>query len=144
MKSRPFEILEHTADIGLRIRGKSLEELFLNAAAGLFFLIAGEDRPASAGKAPETKMKFSEEKTEQLFLKWLRELLFYFSAKRYILDSIRFEELNEKSLRASAGGWIFDPARDEQHYEVKAVTYHQFKFEKKKDGSFEAEMILDI
>ena len=34
-----FEIIAHTADIGLKVYGKSIEALFVNAAKGLFVLI---------------------------------------------------------------------------------------------------------
>ena len=35
----PFEILEHTADIGLRAHGESMEALFENAAAGMLEIL---------------------------------------------------------------------------------------------------------
>ena len=34
-----FEVFEHTADVGLRIRGRSLSELLIDAARGFFSLI---------------------------------------------------------------------------------------------------------
>ena len=39
-----YELFEHTADLGLRIRAPNLETLFRDAATGLFAMIA-EDPP---------------------------------------------------------------------------------------------------
>ena len=159
MKS--YETLEHTADIGLRIRGKSLEKLFLNAASGLFFLITGADEIKSEEKLIQQDFYLEAESLEELFLKWMKELLFVFSAHHWI--PVRFDfhkgvgaalvaalpktgqaQGPPLHLQATGYGVTYDPTRHGQHYEVKAVTYHQFKFEKKSDGSFEAEVILDI
>ncbi len=41
VKYKDFELVEHTADIGLKVYGKSEKELFINAARGMFFLITG-------------------------------------------------------------------------------------------------------
>ena len=40
---KPYEYLEHTADMGLLVRGKNLSELLQNAAQGLFETIAVVD-----------------------------------------------------------------------------------------------------
>ncbi|MBL7092144.1 MAG: archease, partial [Candidatus Omnitrophica bacterium] len=35
-----YEIIDHTADIGLRAYGKDLKQLFANAACGMFGILA--------------------------------------------------------------------------------------------------------
>ncbi|MBU3933351.1 MAG: archease, partial [Candidatus Omnitrophica bacterium] len=35
-----YEIIDHTADIGLRAYGKDLKQLFTNAAYGMFDILA--------------------------------------------------------------------------------------------------------
>ena len=37
-----YELIEHTADVGIRVRGKGLNELFQNAAVAMFEIIAEE------------------------------------------------------------------------------------------------------
>src|SRR3972149_294317 len=49
MAQPPFEILEHTADVGIVAHGASLEEIFANAAAGMFALMADPDGGAPLG-----------------------------------------------------------------------------------------------
>jgi SHS2 domain-containing protein len=38
--------LDHTADVGIELEAPTLEELFLRAAAGMMWLLRGEDGPA--------------------------------------------------------------------------------------------------
>ncbi|MBI3306969.1 MAG: archease [Candidatus Omnitrophica bacterium] len=139
-----YKIIEHTADIGLKIYGATLEELFLNGALGFFSLIT-DTRILKKSEAKEEKVSFtlSSENAGDLFLKWLRELLFVFSTQKLILLDFDFRILTEKQLEIEACGRVFDPQHHEQKYEVKAVTYHQFKMEKKKSG-WQAEVIFDI
>ena len=39
---KPFELIDHTADVGIKVWGSTLTELFENAAKGMFSVIAGE------------------------------------------------------------------------------------------------------
>ncbi|GAF89318.1 unnamed protein product, partial [marine sediment metagenome] len=41
---KEFEILEHTADIGMAAYGKNKREVFINTARGMFEIIAGENK----------------------------------------------------------------------------------------------------
>ncbi|MBI3313438.1 MAG: archease [Candidatus Omnitrophica bacterium] len=141
---KPYEVFEHTADIGLKIYGRTFQELFRHGALGLFNLVTEVD----ALNQPDNKkasldIELTGENAGDLFLKWLRELLFVFSTRKLILLSFNFKILTENKLKAEAEGIVFDPSRHEPKYEVKAVTYHQFKIEKKKTG-WEAEGIFDI
>lgn len=140
---KPYEIFEHTADVGLKIRGANLEELFINGAAGLTALITD---PAEIFSDPDRLLMGFELKaadTGELFLKWMREILFNFSAKRYVLTDFKFDRLNGVGLSVRAGAVPFDPDRHDQGLEVKAITYHGFKFEKSASGWY-AEVIVDI
>lgn len=139
----PFEVIEHTADIGLRIYGRSLNELFCHAGQGLFYLITDVDKTASQTGPERISFHLKGKDEGDLLLAWLRELLYTFSAKGLVLTDFRFEALSGRELKASALGNPFDPDCDEQKYEVKAVTYHQFKIERTKKGWL-AEVIFDI
>lgn len=142
----PFEIIEHTADIGLHIRGANQEALFRNAASGLFSLITDLERMKTVNAAEEetpVSIRLKGENAEALFFNWLRELLFLFSTRHLVLDQFRFEKLTAHELTAAALGRKFDPKLHEQKYEVKAVTRHQFRVEKTKSG-WSAKVIFDI
>ena len=135
--------MEHTADIGLRVYGHDLAELFQNAALGLFDLIAGPDRMEGENNSEKHFFSIREENAGELFLKWLRELLFLFSVKRVIFDCFHFKKITETMLEAEVRGWKFDPRRHEGKYEVKAITRHAFNIQQTQDGWI-AEVILDI
>jgi SHS2 domain-containing protein len=149
-KDKPYEVIEHTADIGLVIRGKKLDELFVHAAHGLFDLMTDVKKirqrvrkeAKDASKAAMT-LRLEGEDAGDLFLKWLRELLFIFSTRRIVFDRFDCRRLTEKELEFDAAGFIFDPQKDVQRAEVKAVTYHEFKMEKKPEG-WTARVILDV
>lgn len=68
----PYSILDHVADIGLRIEGGDLPTLFRSAAQGLFDLITDAQKivPLSVEQVFEIRAK----DLSDLFLKWLREL----------------------------------------------------------------------
>jgi len=42
--NKPYEVFEHTADVGLDAYGGSLEELFVNAAKGRIWLTSDDAR----------------------------------------------------------------------------------------------------
>ncbi len=142
---KPYEVLAHTADVGLRFYGKDYEELLRHAALGLFELMTDVQtlhREKSA-KQSDFTCSLQAENASELFLSWLRELLFQFATRRLVPTQIDFESLTEKRLQAHLQGPLFDPKRHEQRTEVKAVTYHAYKFEKRPDG-YVAEVIFDI
>jgi SHS2 domain-containing protein len=140
---KPYEIFEHTADAGLRIKGKTLEELYVNAAAGLTAMMTDPEKIFTDPDRLLIGFDLKAQDSGELFLKWMREILFNFSAKRFVLTDFKFEKLNDKELSVRAGAIPFDPSRHEQRSEVKAITYHGFKFEKTPAG-WQAEVIVDI
>lgn len=136
----PFEFFDHTADMGLRVRARDLAQLFSDSALGMFSLMVPLDqfRPADALdvllEAPDV---------EELLWKWLRELHYLFSTQKFVCCRFEFKELNEKMVWATCWGEYFDPAKHASEREVKAVTHHEFKVERDKDG-WSAEIIFDI
>lgn len=144
----PYEILDHPADIGLKIRGRTLEELFRHASRGFFDLVTDLGAFSQAGEQQslsEAKYDFTLEAAglSDLMHLWLRELVYVFSAKRYVLLDFSFLELSETRLRAHGTGSVFDPRRDEQKLEVKAVTHHCY-FLERRENRWEVQVIFDI
>ncbi len=134
-----FEFIDHTADVGLIAYGNSVEEVFLNAAYGMFSLIADLERVAEVisrqvvAEAPDQ---------DELLVTWLNELLYLFDAEGLIFSRFEILDLREQSLRAMAHGEKVDPWRHNLKTQVKAATYHQLKLEK--GDHFRARIILDI
>ena len=135
-----YEIIDHTADIGLRAYGKDLKQIFTNAACGMFGILADLKNV----RAKESlKIKLEAPNTEELFLSWLSELLYQYNSKGIIFKEFLIDKLDERSISAQARGEKLDLKRHRLKTEIKAVTYHQLKVQKVGD-SWQGEVIFDV
>ncbi|MDD5428905.1 MAG: archease, partial [Candidatus Omnitrophica bacterium] len=91
MNTKRYEQFEHTADIGIRVFGKDLKELFENAALGMFDLIA--DLGGIKTSIEET-VEADGDTSEELLVAWLDELLYRFYTKEIIFAKFRIEEMS--------------------------------------------------
>lgn len=137
---KPFEVIEHTADVGLKIYGKDLKQLFVNAAKGLLSLIIEFEEVDSDS---EIEIKLNEENREELLVSWLNELIFQFSAHSFISKEFRIEEITNSKIKAKVLGEKISLPKHKILSEIKAATYHELEI-KKVDMGFEARVILDI
>lgn len=135
-----FELFEHTADIGLRAYGNSLQDVFANTALGMFFILI------------ETENIVEEESVEivtngydlkELLVNFLNELLYLYNVKEFITYRVEIENVNETSIRAKVFGQIYTPERHEILREIKSVTYHQLKVEQR-NGIWHTQIIFDV
>lgn len=139
---KKYELLDIPGDVGLKIRGKTLEELFENAAEGMYNLIT------NTGQIKETKninIATESSSLESLFISWLNELIFHFDTYGFIGKAIKIDSLSlsKYRLNASVSGEDFDPEKHESKLLIKAATYHNLRIEKTGD-IYEAEIIFDI
>lgn len=124
MESGGFEIIEHTADVALRIRGETIEGVFEQAARGLYQII-GE--LAGKGDRREYVIALTADSVENLFHDWLAEVLYWFDVREIIFDTFEIHVSDERSLKASVVGRQLDVDHSRIFTEVKAVTYHHLK-----------------
>ena len=96
-----FEILEHTADVGLVAYGTDLREAFANAACGLFSLIAELDEVEERVSYP-VEVQAPDE--EALLVAWLNELIYLFEIERVVFKRFEVKELAAGRLEAEAYG----------------------------------------
>ena len=135
-----YETFEHTADLGLRIRGENLDELFQEAARALFSVIVVN--PQSVRTVRQLTFEIRGTRRDELLLDWLGELLYAFEAEHVLLAEFEVE-VRPDGLTATARGEQFDPARHQLDTEVKAITYHGLKLVQQ-DNGWLAEVIVDI
>jgi SHS2 domain-containing protein len=135
-----YELFDHTADLGLRVTAATLDELFVDAARGLFAMIV--ERPDAIEPRVEVKFDIPDEDRAFLLFDWLRALL-----TKSEIDGVVFGEftvtVRDNGLTATARGEPLDPAKHGLGREVKAITYHELMVEKR-DGVWFAEVIVDI
>jgi len=135
-----FELLEHTADIGFRVRARSRAELF-EAAAEALISVAFEVEPV------EPRHRYALEAgghdAESLLINWLSEVLYLWDARRLALRDFRVRELTAERVAGEARGEPFDPARHRAKLVVKGVTYHQLRTGEDEQGWY-AQVFLDV
>ena len=105
--SAPFKVIDHTADIGIVARGRDLDELFANAAAGMLYLMAGEDFSESTVQR-EIELQASDDET--LLVGWLNELLYILDTEHTLFN--RFDiAVSGNRLKAKCAGEKLDERR---------------------------------
>ncbi len=135
-----FEILEHTADIGFRVRAQTLEELFASAAEALAAIALDLDSVEPGESYP---LEAAGEDTESLLVNWLSEVLFLLDGRRLALREFHVRRLEGGRVAGEARGEPFDPARHHARLVVKGVTWHQLQVERDTEG-WQAQVFLDI
>ncbi len=135
-----FEIFEHTADVGIRVRAASWEQLFVDAAKGLFSVLLAN--PNAIQPLQEMAFTIPGHEYDDLLLDWLCELLYVFSTRRLVFGEFELRRMPD-GIAAQARGEPLDRARHQPHVEIKAITYHGLKVERTEDGWL-AEVIVDI
>jgi len=136
---KPFEFFEHTADIGVHAYGRTLEELFANAARALYEI---QGRYVVAQRAVY-KVELEAADTAELLAHWLAELLFLFNARQLYFDRFRLRITDGTKLVAQMDGGPVDFSQSEASEEIKAVTYHQLEVKQVPDG-WTARVIFDV
>lgn len=139
-----FETFEHTADLGLRVEGDSLNGLFAEAAVGMTSLIVAD--VGSVEATEQRTIELGSPDLEYLYFDWLSELLFLFESEGWLTAEANVE-VTGNSLRGAVQGSIFCEERHCRSHEVKAVTYHELSVvQHERDGKsfWQAEVIVDI
>jgi protein archease len=138
--SVPFEILEHPADVGFLAHGRTLEELFANAALAMMSL--GWELDAVEEKE-RRQIEATGEDTETLLYDWLSSILAIADAEGMIFRRFEVSELGEGRARGQVWGEPFDKSRHHALTYVKAVTLHQFEVRQTGQG-WTARVYVDV
>ncbi len=138
--AKRFEILDHTADIGLIVYGETLRALFENAGEAFFRLITDLRRVSCR---VEKRVGIEGESLERLMVDWLSELLYLHDVERLLFKRFKVESVGEGGLKAVVKGEPFHEGVHVIKTEVKAVTYHRIEV-RKENGQWRAQVILDL
>jgi SHS2 domain-containing protein len=137
---KAFEIVDHTADVGIIAYGANMEEVFSHAAQALFSLIT---EPESVEEKLHLDLEVSSKDRDSLLVEWLNELIYLFDVQHILFNRFDIESLTHDQLKATCYGENFDPMKHKIKVGVKAATYHMLKLDRNGDG-YRAQMILDI
>jgi SHS2 domain-containing protein len=140
MMRKSFDILDHTADVGIIAYGADIKQLFSNAALALFSLITELEH---VEEKLDFRLRVKSEDRDSLLVEWLNELIYCFDVKHVLVHSCDIGSLTNRQLEATCHGEAFDPAKHNIKREIKAATYHMLKMDRNNEG-YRAQVILDI
>jgi SHS2 domain-containing protein len=139
MKKR-FEILDHTADIGLIVYGENLRVLYENAGEAFFHIITDLRK---VRRRVEKRIDIKGESLDRLMVDWLSELLYLHDVESLLFKGFKVDSVGEGGLKAIVKGEPFQEGVHVIKTEVKAVTYHQIEV-RQENGRWRAQVILDL
>ena len=141
-----FEVLEHTADVGLRARGGTLEEAFAAAGEGLAHLL-GAWFP---GEGEERGFSMGTDDREGLLVAWLDEILYLHEAEDLVFGGIRVTRVSDwdpgAPMSCELEALLTCAPRGERELEgvgVKAATFHELRVAEE-GGEWVAQVYLDV
>ena len=140
MASLPYEVFEHTADIGIHVYGNTLSELFLHAAQGMESLMVA---PEQVQSVTSRKITVKGHDHVSLLIAWLNELIFLFDTDYLLLRDFVIESVSETHLSAQAFGEVYNAQRHDLSSGIKAVTWHEASVTLSNEG-YKARIIFDI
>ena len=136
---RDFEVVNHTADVGIIAYGADVRQAFANAARALFSLITELDDVKEV-LFRDIEVKASDE--ESLLVEWLNELIYLFDVENIIFKRFDITKINHTQLKARSYGEKVDKSRHKLKTGIKAATYHMLKVDKN-DGC-KVQVLFDI
>jgi len=126
---KTYELIDHTADVGIKAYGKTLSEAFEHAAKGMFDIITDSSEIDSVG---QYDIELEADDLEQLLVDWLSELLFLNSANNFVFGFFKVEiDEKKKTLKGRVFGEKFNLSKHKIGAEIKAVTYHMLEVRNK-------------
>jgi SHS2 domain-containing protein len=144
-----YKIVDHLSDAKLKVYGKNINELFENAAEGMFSVITNLDNVKKSIKK-EIKIDLKGETGyEDFLIAWLEKLLYLCEVDGLLFSYFKVRDLknsgNEKTVSAIVKGEKINLEKHEILMQIKAPTYHGLRIKQdKKTGIYNAEIIFDV
>lgn len=135
---KKYEILEHTADLKIRVFGKNKEEIFSNALLAM----AESMKPEIDFSMPTQKktIKIKSPDLEALLVDFLSEVLYLTQTNKRAYKEIKFKKFSDTELKAEISGKKVERFGED----IKAVTHHNLEIKQNLDSTWEATVLFDI
>ena len=137
MSEEAIEIVEHTADWSLRVRGADLGELFTNAAQGMAMLMVEDLEGLAEDKKRDLELESYD--AESLLVDWLNELAYLAESEGFVMTGVEIKEIGQTRLAAAVRGGEA-PVLDKH---IKAVTFHNLAIKETASG-LEVTIVFDV
>jgi SHS2 domain-containing protein len=137
--NKDYEIIEHTADVGIKITGNSITEIFWKAIHATADLLSGgiEIQPVI-----ERGFSTKEENMETALVSILEEIIYFFE-KELFLPSACSVNIENALYKINLKGNFVTAEDIKNGTEIKAVTYHQLEIKEVGD-EYQATVIFDV
>jgi tRNA nucleotidyltransferase (CCA-adding enzyme) len=135
-----FEHFPHAADMGVRGYGESLAAAFENAALAVTAVVC---LPARVAGEEVVAIRCEGSDPELLLVDWLNAVIYEMAVRKLLFG--RYEvEIRDGILNARAYGEPVDRKRHEPAVEVKGATYTALSVERRPDGVWVAQCVVDV
>ena len=141
-KNKKFEVIDHTADISIRVFGKTPEEIVFNSINGLFSIVYNEKE--YSGNEKEYKYIFSELTFEENIINLLNKLLYEIEVNFLFFNKIKEIKITGKKLKIVITAIKIKKEEKIITRIIKAVTYHNANLIINKEGSYQIDLVLDV
>jgi SHS2 domain-containing protein len=136
---RNWEHYSHTADMGIRGFGDTMEEAFAAAAVAM---VAINVPPEKINQQQKVEVTCIGQDRELIFVAWLNSILYEMATRKMLFS--RFEvKIEGGRLTGSALGEKIDLKRHKPVVEIKGVSYCDLKVTEE-NGKWCAQCIVDI
>ena len=142
MNSTPltYEVINHTADLGIVVKGVDVKDVFIRAAYAMTDLMV---KACISEKGAKRKVLVEGEDFPDLMVRWLGEILYLFDGEHILVSAIEISSISPIRLQSILTVVPLKRGHHEILREIKAVTYHQIAVEETPHG-WEARVIFDI
>jgi SHS2 domain-containing protein len=135
-----YTLLDHTADLRIRVSGRDPAELYKNAGLALFDLIYRSD---SLESRDVIEINITGDDPADLMVNYLRELLFLWTGNEKLVTMVDILQISDTVISARVSTGRYQPQQHTILHEIKAVTYHQIEVSQARDG-WQAMVVFDV
>lgn len=138
-----FEILSNTADMRIKIWGRTLQELFCNALRGMASFVKPALLDVKKNELKEKRdIKLEALDLTSLLIEFLSEVIAQSDSTNTVWLDARFKKFGENFLE---GKLLGIKVEDGFEKEIKAVSYHEVDIKKNPEtGMYETILVFDV
>jgi len=148
MVIKKYKYIDHLSDVGIEFYGNTPEELFENAAAGMFSIMYDLKTVKPVVKK-EVRISGKDINYEDLLILWLERLLYLYEVNTTLFSDFKVKKIENKGntfiLEAEIYGEEIDLSRHEIEVAIKAPTYHDLEIKENGEGyKWRGRVIFDV
>ena len=133
-----YEILEHTADLKLRVYGNDFTDILVNSSFAMADLLF----PGDLKQDKNYRFEITGDSDDQILVRLLNELVYILQTKKLLFKVFNIEKTGKNLYSVNCKGAEI-AYTDEINYDIKGVTYHDLLIEKT-GNKIKAEFVIDV